>query len=112
MAWTVSSHRSCQRLAAEGFMALPRGPLPGFGLTADHIDFLRGIVKVDRQAVALAKEPIRFGPPKRPGSYREIPVARDMIEALSAHSEPNAADKTGRGGIRPDQRLKVRRVGL
>lgn len=56
-----------------------------FGLTADRIDFLRGIVKVDRQAVALAKEPIRFGPPKRPASYREIPVPRDVIEVLSAH---------------------------
>lgn len=56
-----------------------------FGLTADRVDFLRGIVKVDRQAVALAKEPIRFGPPKRPASYREIPVPRDVIEALSAH---------------------------
>lgn len=56
-----------------------------FGLTADRIDYLRGIVEVDRQAFALAKEPIRFGPPKRPAFYREIPVPRDVIEALSAH---------------------------
>jgi integrase len=56
-----------------------------FGLTADRVDFLRCVVKVDRQAVALAKEPIRFGPPKRPASYREIPVPRDVIDVLSAH---------------------------
>lgn len=56
-----------------------------FGLTADRVDFLRGVVKVDRQAVYLAKRPIAFGPPKRRASYREIPVPRDVIEVLSAH---------------------------
>lgn len=56
-----------------------------FGLTADRVDFLRGIITVDRQAVYLARQDIRFGPPKRPASYREIPVPRDMIEALSLH---------------------------
>ncbi|HQR80301.1 MAG TPA: tyrosine-type recombinase/integrase, partial [Actinomycetota bacterium] len=56
-----------------------------FGLTADRVDFLRGVVKIDRQAVALAKQPIRFGPPKRPASYRDIPIPRDVIEVLSAH---------------------------
>ena len=56
-----------------------------FGLTVDRVDFLRGVVRVDRQAVALAKQPIQFGPPKRPASYREIPVPRDVIEALSSH---------------------------
>jgi integrase len=56
-----------------------------FGLTADRVDFLRGVVKVDRQSLHLAKQPIRFGPPKRKASYREIPVPRDVIEVLSAH---------------------------
>ena len=56
-----------------------------FGLTADRVDFLRGVVTVDRQAVALARQPITFGPPKRPASHREIPVPRDVIETLSAH---------------------------
>lgn len=56
-----------------------------FGLTVDRVDFLRGVVKVDRQAVTLAKQPIHFGPPKRPASYRDIPVPRDVVEALSRH---------------------------
>lgn len=56
-----------------------------FGLTANRVDFLRGLVKVDRQAVALATEPIRLGPPERPPPYRESPMPRDGIEAILAH---------------------------
>ena len=56
-----------------------------FGLTVDRVDFLRGVVKVDRQAVVLARQPITFGPPKRDASYRDIPIPRDVVEALSAH---------------------------
>ena len=66
-----------------------------FGLTVDRVDFLRGVVKVDRQAVALAKRPIGFGPPKRPASYREIPVPRDVVEALSAHLAEFGAGDNG-----------------
>jgi len=51
----------------------------------DRVDSLRGVVKVDRQAVALAKRPISFGPPKRRASYRDIPIPRDVVEVLSAH---------------------------
>lgn len=56
-----------------------------FGLTVDRVDFLRATITVDRQAVYLAKQPIRFGPPKRPASYREVPIPRDLVESLSAH---------------------------
>lgn len=56
-----------------------------FGLTVDRVDFLRGIVTVDRQALYPPKKPIQFGPPKRPASYRDIPVPRSLIEVLSLH---------------------------
>lgn len=64
------------------------GMRPGeaYGLTVDRVDFLRATVTVDRQAVYVAKQPITFGPPKRlPASLREIPIPRDLVEALSAH---------------------------
>lgn len=61
-------------------------PGEAFGLTVDRVDFLRATVTVDRQAVYVAKQPITFGPPKRlPASLREIPIPRDLVEALSAH---------------------------
>lgn len=56
-----------------------------FGLTADRIDFLRGVITVDRQAVYLANQPMTFGPPKRAASCREIPVPRDVIQVLNNH---------------------------
>lgn len=56
-----------------------------FGLTADRVDFLRGIITVDRQAVYLAHQAISFGPPKRPASCREIPIPKDVVEMLSNH---------------------------
>ena len=66
-----------------------------FGLTADRVDFLRGTVTVDRQAVYLAKQPIRFGPPKRPASRRDIPVPRDVVEKLSAHISEHGLGNSG-----------------
>lgn len=56
-----------------------------YGLTSDRVDFLRGIITVDRQATYLAKQPIQFGPPKRPASFRDIPIPHDLVESLSAH---------------------------
>lgn len=56
-----------------------------FGLTSDRVDFLRGVITVDRQAIYRPRQPISFGPPKRDASYRDVPVPRALIEELAAH---------------------------
>lgn len=56
-----------------------------FGLTADRIDFLRRTLVVDRQLVLLPSTGPTFGPPKTPSSYRTIPAADVVLEALAAH---------------------------
>lgn len=67
-----------------------------FGLTVDRVDFLRGVVTVDRQALYPPKKPIQFGPPKRPASYRDIPAPKALIEELSIHI---ATYGTGENGL-------------
>lgn len=56
-----------------------------FGLTVDRVDFLRGVVEVDRQLVTPKTGPPHLGPPKRPASVRSIPVGKVVTEALAAH---------------------------
>jgi integrase len=56
-----------------------------FGLTVDRVDFLRRTLRVDQQLVLHAgSEPV-LAPPKTPGSYRTIPLANAVLEALSGH---------------------------
>lgn len=43
-----------------------------FGLTVDRIDFLRRIVRVDRQLVTVSGQPSYLGPPKTSASVRTI----------------------------------------
>ena len=56
-----------------------------FGLRPDRIDFLRRSVKVDGQLVLLPGAPPALGPPKTPASYRTVPLADVVLEALSSH---------------------------
>jgi integrase len=56
-----------------------------FGLTVDHIDFLRKQVSVDRQLVLLPKCAPTFGPPKTQASYRTIPLPVVVVDALAVH---------------------------
>lgn len=55
------------------------------GLTVDRVDFLRGVVTVDRQLVdRRGAEPV-FGPLKTRSSLRDVPIPRDLVEVVSAH---------------------------
>jgi integrase len=55
------------------------------GLSIDHIDFLRGTVRVDRQLLQIAGQKPKFGPPKTEASYRTVPVPQIIIDAVAAH---------------------------
>jgi integrase len=55
------------------------------GLTVDRVEFLRRTIRVDRQLVAVAGEPLQFGPPKTAASVRTIPMPQVVADALAAH---------------------------
>lgn len=57
------------------------------GLTVDRVDFLRRQLTVDRQLVSpMVGEP-SFGAPKSQRSYRTVPLADAVLDALAAHLE-------------------------
>ncbi|HEY0889666.1 MAG TPA: tyrosine-type recombinase/integrase [Nocardioides sp.] len=53
------------------------------GLTIDRVDFLRRILRVDRQL--LLTRPHTFGPPKTRSSVRSVPLPQVVVDALAAH---------------------------
>lgn len=57
------------------------------GLTVDRVDFLRRQLVVDRQLVSPVVGEPTFGPPKSKRSYRTIPLADAVVEALAVHLE-------------------------
>jgi integrase len=63
------------------------GLRPGelFGLTVDRIDFLRRLVRVDRQLVRVRGEGVTLGPLKTQASYRTVPLGQHVTDALAAH---------------------------
>lgn len=66
------------------------------GLSLDRVDFLRRQLTVDRQLVSpVAGEPT-LGPPKSKRSYRTVPLADAVVEALAAHVKEHG---TGRHGL-------------
>lgn len=75
------------RYAALVFMAAGTGLRQGeaFGLTVDRVDFLRRTLRVDRQLVLHVGSPPVLAAPKTQASYRTIPLAQVVVEALSAH---------------------------
>ena len=57
-----------------------------FGLTVDRIDFDKATVKVDQQAVQTdGGLPVLGAPLKTPASYRTVPLAPIVVEALRLH---------------------------
>lgn len=66
------------------------------GLTVDRVDFLRRQITVDRQLVTPLAGVPTFGPPKSARSYRTVPLADAVVEALAAHV---AEHGTGRDGL-------------
>lgn len=51
------------------------------GLGVEQVDFLRRIVRVDRQLLLTGG----FGPPKTKASIREVPVHESLVEVIAAH---------------------------
>ncbi len=57
------------------------------GLTLDRVDFLRRELTVDRQLITPKAGEPTFGPPKSARSYRTVPLADAVVEALARHVE-------------------------
>jgi integrase len=83
------------------------------GLTVDRIDFLRRQLTVDRQLVTPKAGEPSFGPPKSARSYRTVPLADVVVEALARHVEEHG---TGRDGLllagADGRRLRRQRFGV
>jgi integrase len=84
------------RLAAMVTLMAGTGLRPGeaAGVTADRVDFLRRVLRVDRQL--LQTRPPSFGPPKTQASYRTVPLPRVVVDVLAAHM---AAYPPGEHGV-------------
>jgi integrase len=54
-------------------------------LSVDRIDFLRRELTVDRQLVTPEAGEPTFGPPKSARSYRTVPLADTVVQALAHH---------------------------
>ncbi len=65
------------------------------GLTLDRIDFLRRQVTVDRQLVSPKAGDCTFGPLKTSRSYRTVPLADAVVEALARHVEDHGTCSDG-----------------
>lgn len=65
------------------------------GLVIDRIDFLRRQLIVDRQLVTPVVGEPTFGPPKTKRSYRTIPLADAVVEALAAHIAEHGTGEHG-----------------
>jgi integrase len=70
------------------------------GLARDRVDFLRRTVTVDAQLVLLPGGPPYVAPPKTTASYRTVPLADVVLEALAEHVKryppATAVDERGR----------------
>lgn len=71
-----------------------------FGLAPDRVDFLRRQLVVDAQLVLLPGAPPYVAPPKTAASYRTVPLADVVLEAVAAHMKTfpatTASDETGK----------------
>ena len=57
------------------------------GLTVDRVDFLRKVVRIDRQLVTLQGHAPELAAPKTEASRRTIPLPTAAVEALARHVE-------------------------
>lgn len=67
-----------------------------FGLTVEHVDFLRRTLRVEQQLVLLAGRPPYLAPPKTEASRRAVPLPTVVVDALARHLEQYG---TGPGGL-------------
>ena len=82
MADAVPDRYAAAVVAAAG-LGLRQGEL--FGLTVDHVDWLRRTVKVDRQLVSAVGSAPTLGPVKTEASNRTVPAPTTVLEALTDH---------------------------
>jgi integrase len=63
------------------------GLRPGelFGLSVDRVDFLRKVIRVDRQVVRTRGHGVDLAPLKTSSSYRSVPLATTVGETIAAH---------------------------
>jgi hypothetical protein len=54
-----------------------------FGLTVDRVDFLRGVITIDRQVIAVVDGRTVFGPLKTPASVRKVCPVRNRCSRFS-----------------------------
>jgi integrase len=73
------------------------GLRPGelFGLTVDRVDFLRRLMRVDRQLVRARGAGVRLDGLKTSASYRTVPLPTVVIDALASHLVDYPADELG-----------------
>jgi integrase len=65
------------------------------GLTVDRVDWLRRSLTVDRQLVTVKSGGTILGPPKTSRSYRKVPLADAVVEALARHLEKYGPGENG-----------------
>jgi integrase len=65
------------------------------GLTLDRIDFLRRELTIDRQLVSPKAGDPTLGPPKSRNSYRTVPLADAVVQALAHHVEVHGVGRDG-----------------
>jgi len=96
------------RYRALGIVAVGTGMRQGelFGLQVRDVDFLRRVVRVERQV-----QPSGVGPLKNRAAYRSIPVGATVIDALAAHLAAYPSDgfvfRTAAGEPLHRHRMKV-----
>lgn len=63
------------------------GLRPGelFGLTVDHVEFLRRQIRVDEQLVRTRGAGVVLGPLKTPSSYRTVPLPETVGRCIADH---------------------------
>ncbi len=74
-------HRALMVFAAG--MGLRQGEC--FGLTVDRVDFLRRLVRVDRQLTSSRGGLPVFGPPKSKAGFRTVPMPEVVATTLAEH---------------------------
>lgn len=67
------------------------------GLRRDRVDFLRRTLTVDGQLTLMPGAPPYLAPPKTPASYRTVPLADIVLDALAAHVADYPAASTHDG---------------
>jgi integrase len=96
--FSLEELRRLEEAAAPWFaVVVPLGAWVGLrqsevrGLTFDRVDFLRRVLKVDRQRVGADG----FGPLKTKRSYRTVPLLDETLDRLAAHLQQFGAGPDG-----------------